>query len=66
MPRAKRTYNLLLDEEVYDVLGCISNRRSRELGTYVSKAAIIRTAISFYLRAKREGKTVKPTIRKGV
>ena len=55
--KPKRAYNLLIDEDVLDTIYCISVRKTRELGRHVTKAEIIRTAISFWLREKREGPT---------
>jgi len=47
------TYCLLIDQDVLDVVYCISVKKTKELGKHVTKAAIIREAISFWLREKK-------------
>jgi len=58
--KTKRSYNLLIDEDVLDTIYCISVRKTRELGRHVTKAEIIRGAISFWLREKKEGPYIQP------
>ena len=67
--RKKRSYNLLMYEDDYDKIYSLSVQETRRTGVHVTKAAIIREAISRFLReiAKQEcGKTERSAIVEGL
>lgn len=66
--RKKRSYNLLLFQEDYDKIYSLSVQRTRESGQHVTKAQIIREAISRFLReiVKRENGCQKSHTREGL